>query len=269
MKTSIFIVTYAPDYDYLIYCLRSIEKYCRNFHEVAILVPNEDLNELKEMVASIPGSSGIPFRCLGGYEWPEKGMCWHMCQIARADEWCPDADFIVHTDPDCVFTAPVTPETFIINGKPILQYESFESIGARHPGVNIWQNVTQNCLPFEVKYETMRQHGFTGRRDLYPKTRALVETKTGVRFDDYVKGCDNAYPQSWCEFVTLGNVIMKHFSYDYTLVNRALQTNPDLGLYPIFQGWSHNPPDVETDLWYQGLQRKIVPLDIYKELGLT
>jgi hypothetical protein len=269
MKTSIFIVTYRRDFTYLKYCLRSIEKFCLAFHEVVILVPTEDLDELKAIVSELPGTSGIPFRCIGAEEWPGAGMTFHMCQICRADEWCPDADFIMHLDSDCIFYSFVSPSTFIINGKPVLQYEPFESIAARHQGVMVWKRVTELCLPFEVEHEAMRQHCETFGRALYGKTRALVEQKTGVRFDDYVRSCSNQYPQGFCEFVTLGNVAIKHFPFDYHLANRALQKNPDLGLFPLHQFWSHGSIDAPQHIWWNGKEEMIVPMEKIKELGLV
>ena len=268
-KTELFIVTYAKDYPWLVYCLRSIAKFATGFSGVTILVPRQDLQALLKLAEPASTALAFPVCCISGDEWPGKGMCWHMAQKMRADEWCPAADFVCHIDPDCVFTAPVTPETFIRDGKPILQYERFDSILLRHEAVLTWKLATEKCLPFDIHFETMRQHGETYDRQTYRTARELVEQKTQRPFDDYVKSCKNEFPQTISEFVTLGNVAIHCFSDKYHLVDNALKPNPDKGDFPIFQAWSHASPDQPVDLWYRGEQIRIIPLDFYKELGLA
>lgn len=264
-KTRLFIVTYSHDFSYLEYCLRSIQKFAIGFVGTTILVPTKDVPALRIIIKN----SGIQNVIVkSGYEWAKKGMLWHLVQKCRADEWCPDADCIAHFDADCVFTAPVTPETFIKNGKPILQYEKFDSIGRRQPGVFLWKTATENCLPFPCPFETMRQGCETYHRATYKRTRELIEQKTGLPVNEYIKSCKNDFPQTFCEFVTLGNVAIREFPNDYILVDRELNPNPDKGVFPVGQFWSHGQPDKAQDIWWDGKQVTIVPLEKCKELGL-
>src|SRR5688500_11539308 len=107
MNVPILYVTYAKDFKWLIFSLRSIEKFATGFSEVVILVPNQDLVELKALASALSGQSGIPIRCIGGDEWPGQGFLWHEAMICRADQICPDADIVCHFDPDVVFTSTV------------------------------------------------------------------------------------------------------------------------------------------------------------------
>jgi hypothetical protein len=269
VNIDILIVTFQRDFEYLKHCLRSIGKFATGFSTLQVLVPNRDLPGLKDTLNALPENGNRPFRdfsILGGDEWPDKGMTWHMAQIMHSDEWCPTADFVIHVDSDCIFTAPVTPATFIKNGKPILQYERFESIGQRHPGVVEWQKVTQNCLPFDIHFETMRQHGETYSRATYAEARKLMQQKTGQSVDDYIRSGRNAFPQEFCEFVTLGNVAIHCFPDKYHLVDNALKENPDKGDFPIGQFWSHGAIDLPQDIWWEGVQRKIVPITKIKSI---
>ncbi len=270
--TDILIVNYARDFPYLEWCLRSIQKFARGFHRLLIIVPDRDLTLLKEVLHRVPlfgfSDKNEPIKFLeiqGIDEWPDKGMLHHMSVIMHADIYS-DSDFICHIDSDTIFTAPVTPDTFIKNGKPILQYERFESIGQRHPGVVEWQKVTQNCLPFAIHYETMRQHGETYSRATYAEARKLMQQKTGQSVDDYIRSGRNAFPQEFCEFVTLGNVAIHCFPDKYHLVDNALKENPDKGDFPIGQFWSHSALDLPQDIWWEGVQRKIIPISKIKSI---
>lgn len=262
MTTDLFIVTYARDFQYLEWCLRSIEKFATGFRQVWIVIPTADLNLLSEVIASFGRNNFIPVLFK---EWPNKGMVHHMNIIIHADAYT-NSDFICHIDSDCIFTAPVTPETFIRNGKPILQYERFESIGTRHPGVLEWQKAAQNCLPFPIHYETMRQHGETYSRETYAEARRLIEQKTGKPVDEYIRSGRNEYPQEFCEFVTLGNVAIHCFHDRYHLVDNARKPNPDKGDFPIGQFWSHGPIDKPQDIWWEGRQQSIVPIDMIRKV---
>lgn len=266
MITAIFIVTYAKDFPFLKYCLRSIDKFATGFTYVGLLVPNQDKGAA--LLLATENCKNVPIKIFGGEEWEKKGFLWHMAQIMRADEWCDDVDFIAHFDPDCVFTAPVTPGTFIKDGKPVLQYEKFSSIGHRHPGVLQWQENTQRCLPFDVFYETMRGHPEIYHHALYEEARRKVELKTGLPIDYYIQQGRNGYPQDFCEFVTLGNVAMHDFPNQYTLVDNSKKPNPDKSDFPVFQAWSHARPDEDVELWIEGVKTRATPIKIWERLGL-
>lgn len=262
MNVEILIVTYRKDFTYLWWCLKSISKFAAGFAGLTIIVPEEHEGELIELQRMF--MFPFPVKRIGIKEWPGKGMLGHMNDIMHADVFCPDAEFIVHTDADCIFTEPVTPETFIKDGKPILQYERFTSIGKRHPGVMQWWEATQKCLPFPVQFETMRGHGETYHRDTYAQARKLVEQKTGMPISDYIRSGQNAYPQSYCEFVTLGSVAMQCFPERYHLVDCARKPNPDKSDFPVFQAWSHGAIDKPQKIWVFGVEREVVPLHEFK-----
>jgi len=266
MKCEIFYVTYAKDFPWLVYSLRSINKFASGFSGVTIVVPDSDVDELFRL--AIRNLCGIPIICKGGNEWPDKGMMWHEAQICRADEWCPDADFVAHFDPDAVFTEVVTPESFFVEGKPKLQFERFDTIGVRTPGCLKWKEAVEKCLPFECPNETMRGLPHVYHRELYGNIRDVVSRCTMKPFDDYVHSCENSFPQTFCEFNTLGNVAMKHFPDKYHLVDNGNKPNPNKSDFPVQQFWSHGAIDKPQDVWVRGEQKSVVPLEMIKELGL-
>lgn len=262
MKVEIFIVSCAKHFSWLKYCIQSIGMFARGFSGVTLLIPRESEPQLPtEIDANLKGILPLTLRL--GDEWPNRGMLWHMAQIMRAEEWCPDADFILHTDSDCLFTEPVSPEDYFIDGKPVLYYEKFESITRKHPEVGVWHLVTQSCLPFPVKYETMRRHPAVHRRNLYAEARRQIEIKTKQPVDEYIASCRNEYPQTFCEFITLGNVAIECFRPQYHLVDTAKFKN---GFPPqkLSQCWSHSPPEIPQEPHYKGKPFRCTPDELLK-----
>jgi hypothetical protein len=260
----ILIVTYARDFKYLSHCLASISKFASGFSGVTIMVPDEDVKELRSIIAVNGG--GIPIHVKHGRQWTNKGMLWHMAMECRADEICPHANYIAHLDPDCIFTAPVSPDTFFIEGKPVLRYEPFESLAKRQPGVWNWKVAADNALPFTVADEGMRGHPEIYTRATYEKTRQLIETKHKLTFNEYVRSCKNEYPQTFAEYPTLSAVAIECFSDCYCLQDCSRQTNPDKSPWPVIQFWSHGAPDVEQEVWIEGIKRNVKPIEAINQI---
>lgn len=269
MKASFFICTYKKDFPYLKYMVRSFNKFVRGFHEVVIQFPDTDWPEFTAMIGpEIMSQTDIKYVPIAGKEWPGKGFLWHMAQIIHADQHCRGADFILHFDSDAIFTEPVTPDTFIKDGKPYIQYESFDSIGKRHPGVLEWQKAAQKCLPFDILNETMRGLPHCYEVNTYEKTRDLMMIHTQMDVNDYIAQQKNEYPQSFCEHVTLGNVALQCFGNDYIPINMSHQENPDHSKWPVRQHWSHGAIDKPQQLWVFGKERVVIPMKIFQEYGL-
>lgn len=264
MTTDLFICTHGKDFGWLKYCLKSIDKFVSGFRSLTIVVPVQDFHELSQMEKP----KNIELRLRQEHQWPEKGMLWHEYQIMRADEWCADADFIAHFDPDCVFTAPVTPDLFIKNGKPILRYERFDSICGRHPGIMRWKEAVNVALPFPVDKEFMRGHPEVYHRGLYKPARDMIAAKHRVPIEEYIRGCRNEFPQTFCEFATLGAVAYYAFHGLYEPFDCGAQTNPDFQEWPVQQFWSHGPIDQPQNIWVRGEQKTIVPWEFISQLGI-
>lgn len=268
INASFFICSYKRDFPYLKYMVRSFNRFVRGFHEVVIQIPDTDWGEFTEIIGpEIMGQDQVKYVPIAGKEWAGKGMLWHMAQIMHADKLCHDADYILHFDSDAFFTEPVTPDTFIKDGKPYLQYERFESIGKRHGGVMKWQENTRRCLPFEIHFEAMRGLPHCYEINTYEKARDLMMLKTKMDVNEYIMSGRNEYPQDFCEHVTLGNVAIHCFHKDYELIDMSLQDNPDCSRWPVVQCWSHSPPHLPQDIWIKGKQRVIIPRQLWKEHG--
>ncbi len=262
IATDLFIVTFARDFTYLKYCLISIGKFCRRFNYLRVLVPFEDAARANELLHD----AGIlfPARIEGYKEQPGKGMIWHMRQVMHADTFT-DGQLIAHLDADCIFIKPVEPTEFLApNEKIILRYEPFVTIGKRHAGILEWQKCTQACLPFPVRNETMRCHPGVFHRSTYELARKCMVKATGKPVDEYLLAQRNEFPQTFCEFNTLGNVAMEKQPelYELILQTSDVTTPPS----PIRQFWSHGSINEPQSNWSEGQPVTEVPMKMIENV---
>jgi hypothetical protein len=205
----ILIVTFARDMDYLRNCLQSVEMYARRFHGVTVVVPTAE----KEQFAWVSR-----YAVLKTFdEAPGKGFLHHMIQKCRADEWCPNAEAILIMDPDCMFWQTATPQDFVRGGRVMMVRERYADI--KNPNRVYWQGCVERAVGFKPDYECMVCHPQVYLREVFAKTRQLIERHTGKNFDDFVFSQQNEFPQTFCEFNTLGAVAIRYFGFDYHFVD--------------------------------------------------
>lgn len=255
-KVEIFIVTHARDARYMRHCLRSIEKFASGFSGVTVLVPERDRHVFAPLIAT---TCGAKLRL--GDEPPGKGHLWQCLQKCRADEHCPEADFIFHTDSDCIFREPVSPSDYFHEGLPVLLYESYASLQRQFPGFP-WRPVVEAALKQPSHFEFMRRPGMVNPRGLYGMTRNAIAKAHGP-VDEYVLSCKPDYPQGFCEFNTLGQIAWHHFHNAYHWINVEREPWPH---QKILQLWSHGGLDEEQTVWIDGKQRRVKPQDLIREV---
>lgn len=241
MKCEIFIVSYAKHFLWLHYCLLSIGKHATGFSGVTLIVPDIDEPMAKAMFPGIIIKSGK--------EWEGKGMLWHMAQVMRADEWCPHADFILHTDSDCVFSEPVTPEDYFKGGKPVLMHATFKWLTKQQANLEMWRTAAEKALGWSVDREFMRRHPAVHYRKVYKTARERIEIHTKMPCDEYIKSCENGFPQTFAEYPTIGAVAWRHFHPDYSWRDQETDGFPPS---KIVQFWGHQAPAIPQKPVYKG-----------------
>lgn len=261
----IIIVTFARDFVYLEYCLKSIDKFASGFELVTILIPQNDMPMLMGLFPRWDIKSTIRIKTMD--EWPGAGFLHHEYMVMTTDQWrCGKSQFTCHIDSDCIFIEPVTPEYYLQDGKPILRYEEFDTLCARHPSHRQWEDCTAQCLPYDFLYETMRTHPEVYHIDTYARARERMREKTGEEVNTYIMRQKNSYPQTFCEFVTLGNVAMHDFHEQYALVRQTSDTPTPPSR--VMQFHAPDPIDKSQDLWSKGRPIPVVPIEMIKSLGL-
>lgn len=208
-RTSLMIVTYAKDMEFLRYSLASIKLYARGFAETVVAVPEKE--------RGLYNWIGRGVRVEVFDEPPGKGMMAAQIQKCRADEWCPNAEFIVHLDADCLFFRPTTPADLVPGGRALMVREAYSAI--TNPNRHIWKRCVEKALGWEPAYDTMVRHPQVHPAAVYGATRAAVEKFTRQKFNDYVLSCKNDFPQGWCEWVTIGAVGLRDFEGAYSPVD--------------------------------------------------
>lgn len=267
MKVSIFIVSCPKDYHWLRHCLRSIEKFATGFHDVCLMVPDVATESLAfiKIVSSYGGT--VPLRIVTFDEWPGKGMMHHEWLIVSADKNCPDSDFILHTDSDCIFIEPVQPSDYFVGNKPVLIYARYDWVVKKFNNENYryWKVATQKAIGGVNQFEFMRRHPTVHEKAVYAKTRELIAIHTRREPSAYIRSCRDTFPHEFCEFVTLGEVAWRHFNGHYCWLNQETEPWPK---DKVCQFWGHGPMNVAQDVALNGGHITMVPKDyIDKVLG--
>ena len=258
MKTNIHICSYARDFRYLFYGLRSIVKFTSGFNEVVLFIPIKDENLFMQSIPNdLKDKLGNFIKVIYFDEWENKGMLHHEYKVLTADIDCPDADYVLHLDSDNIITKPMDVCEFFCEDKPILFHTPYKVFEKDDPNVLFWQIAVTNALGWVPIHEFMRNRFLTYKRTLYSKTRELIENHTKQSVEEYIRIQKNDYPQTFAEYNTLGEVAWKFFHDDYYWVytekgEHYKFAEPDS---KVRQAWSHRPPTDED-------------IEVYKNLGI-
>lgn len=234
MNVSIFIKSYKGDFEWLSYCLRSIHKYVTGHSEV---------------VVALPGDHGLTLtkeRIVIADEWPDeakpgspsRGYYHQMYVKMCADLYCPDADYILIVDSDCVFTRPFDVSELFHDGKPMLLCREWKDAG----GGIIWKKPAEDALGFECTHDTMCCHPAIYNAQDLAGARAYIAKKHYKPFEQYVRSSER-----FIEFVTIGNYILQYARKAYHVVNMS---EKDIYPRPLKQSWSWGglTPEIQNEL---------------------
>lgn len=252
MKTEIYLVSFAPDAQWLDYALRSIVKFAHGFSGTTVVAPRTDQVVLGELCGRW-NAMLVPFD-----EAPAPlGHLDHNVMKCSPDLVCdPGVDFFCHMDSDCIFTEPVTPEDYFIQGKPVLLIEEYARLGSAVP----WKPIVDASLKVDSKYETMRRHPAVHYRGLYRDLRDHVERVQGKPFRDYVLQQRPTFPCGFCEFNSLGFIALTgKWSEQYHFIDVGASPAP---YNKMKQFWSKTSP-YDLQLVDGKLQR---PIEIIKPI---
>jgi hypothetical protein len=172
----IFIRSYAKDLPWLQYCLRSITKFCTGHDAVVVVVPDRDVHAFRAV--------GIDAKGCGNPN-PATDYLGQQVTKLHADEFCGAGDpWIIYTDSDCIFTAPVTMDHFFRDGKPISLHTPYAMLPK--PPAMPWKALTERCLGFVCHDERMRRQGAVYQASELAEFRAWFLANRGETIDAYV-----------------------------------------------------------------------------------
>lgn len=157
--TDILIRTCSRDAGYHRYCRASIEKFCTGFRDVKVVLKDD----------------------------PDPKVGYLDQQITKMEaDLHTDADFILLIDSDTLFTQPVTPETFMREGKPIWLFTPWTTGMLEHPGTRAWHDIMYEFHGVQPPAEMMRRHPFMFPRQLTENLRNFCQHAHGKSIRDYV-----------------------------------------------------------------------------------
>lgn len=109
------------------------------------------------------------------------------------------ADYILHTDSDCVFVRPVCPRDFFQDDKPIWLMTEWANVDADCR--RAWFNVVDKFMGEPSTYEGMRRHPAMWPRWFYQSLRGFCIGKHGQTLWDYIMSQpDRSFSEFNCAF---------------------------------------------------------------------
>lgn len=227
----IFIKSYPADYEWLGYCLRSIERFVSGVRKVVIVAPDRAFKIPKESTERA---------IAGGLQWIETpdpcedGYLAQQVLKLSAPEYS-DADFILHTDSDTLFTRPVGPETYLRDGKPVWMFTPYSQLGEVP-----WREPTEKFLGESVEFEFMRRLPVMVPAWAYPALASFCLEKHGVNLSDYIAG----QPASaFSEYNALGAFLYRYHREKIGWVNTAETPEAQWPELTVNQRWSYGGVD--------------------------
>jgi hypothetical protein len=200
MITDIFIKTCNYDKQYHEYCLQSIKKYCTGFRNTVVVEGEHPQGYIYQQVVKL-----------------------------HADKYT-DADFILVTDSDTLFNTPVTPESFMSNGKPIWYMTPFEQL-LEHSTLLKWRKVMTDFCGIEPQFEFMRRQPFMFPRYVLKDIQEYCVKTHGRTLEEYPFDLG-----VFTEWNVLGFYCWIHHRDAFTWVN----TDDGIGDPLVRQFWSHD-----------------------------
>lgn len=213
MNCALLLVSYAPDAGWAEYCLRSIQKFAREFSSVTVLVPQPHRVVFDKMCQQYGA-------ILRSYEVMKDREFLHheVCKL-EADLWCPQGtELVFHIDSDCIFTEPVTPETYFYDGRPTLMRERYSDLEKTQPDHYFWKHGVEAALRFQTDWQTMRRHPGIFFTKHYKALREHVEAGYGMPFAQYVLLQKSTFPWGFTEFPTMGAYAIEKFPDAYSMM---------------------------------------------------
>ena len=227
MTTDIFIKAYPKDYPWLRYCLKSIRKFATGFRKVVVIAPNAEWVD--------PTTDGDLVRSYIPDQEP--GYLFQQSVKLHAYRYS-DADQFLFMDCDCVFTQPVTPQTFMVDGKPIwlkTPWKDVNDINAR----DSWIPAMLNWFGATPQFEYMRRHPFLIPRFLLEAMLQHTHLMHAKPLDEYIMGCEN-----FSEFNCAGYLADMKFRDKFHWIDTSRQQSPE----PVVrQFYSHDGVDAHRE----------------------
>jgi hypothetical protein len=230
MTCDVFIRSYEKDFEWLTYCLRSLAKFAHGFREIVIAVPTGHELQLDHLTREriVTVNDAQP-----GY------MAQQVTKLTA--DLHTNADFILHIDSDTILTRPVSPDDFLMHGKPNWLITPWSVL---HPDDKLaWYPVMTKCLLESPRFEFMRRNLMMIPRWAYGLFRDEIKRLHGIPMDAYVM---NQPGHAFSEYNCLGFFL---YLYHHDKVNWIDTTKH---LFQTFEkqawSWGGITPEIRAEI---------------------
>lgn len=182
MKAQVLICSYEKDFEWLGYCLESLNRFSQGFLPPVVCVESHETRKADDIIDRCCPSAVLEVR--DGR--PGQGVLRAQIAMMRADQLCPDADVIFFLGSDCLALDTFRPEPYLdATGRPAVLLSKYENLG---PGSNAipWRAGVARVLGFWPDAEYMRRLPSVFPRSIFSPFRAYVQKVHGKPFDDYI-----------------------------------------------------------------------------------
>lgn len=218
MTTDILIKTYPGDYEWLRYCLRSIQRFATGFRRTVVIVPDG--------AEKPPTGDAEDVHYV--HEYGEGYMFQQVVKL-HADAFT-DAEFICYMDADTIFTRHVCPEHLIDDmRRPRWLYTPYSSINSGDG--QTWKAPTEKLMNGPVDHEFMRRHPFVVSRKMLEGFRLWMMRSHRMTVERYVMTQPN---REFSEFNALGAWLWFYHGY----VVEWMNTDENMGTTFVHQSYS-------------------------------
>lgn len=179
----IFVKSWEGDREWLHYCLRSVEKFASGFSEVILVLPN--------------GMGFVNPLCKRWLIHEPEGEDSYLRQQKEKlyADTLTDATHILFLDSDTIFTCPVTPQTYLKDGRILWMMTPWEKTNTP------WRPIVEKFMGQPVEFEFMRRHPTVVPRWLLAAVREFCLKQHGMPLDQYVMSQPH---REFSEFNVLG-----------------------------------------------------------------
>ena len=176
MAVDIVIRSYWKDFEWLVYCLKSIRRYCTGFRQVILVIPQKSEPWLSRY--GIRNDDKQIVLC------PDYADDYLGQQVTKTyADTLTDADFICHVDSDCIFRRPTSAAELAPSGKPKVYFCLLSELPPHWP----WTQPTEEFLGRRPSYDFMQSPPFVFPRWLYGHVRTWCRETKGVELAEWIR----------------------------------------------------------------------------------
>lgn len=231
MTCDLIIRSYYKDFKWLRHCLRSIERYCRGFEQVILVVPSSSAERLEWVGLRTPQTFYCP-------DFPDDYLGQQVTKLL-ADNYS-KADYVCHVDSDCLFQSPVTPADLFELGKVRLFKAPYPPSSSKPSR----QTMTEKFMRRPVPYNFMLTQPQIFPRWIYGKLRRWTEATHGVSLSEYVMAQAAGH---FSEFNALGAYAYYYHRERFSWVDVSNEPGPEY-FCKCFWSWGGIPPAIARQI---------------------